>query len=220
MILFVSVQIFNNGVNIMQRIDARGMACPKPVIMTKKAVEEVSGAFEVVVDSKVSEANVKRFLESRGYRVSSTEAPPGTFTLECLPPEGKNEKAAEEVLSELQEERQNGETVTILITSSVLGKGDDLLGEALMKSFLGTLAGSPGFTGTIALMNSGVMLALAENSASESLRLLVDGGCRLLVCGTCTSHYGITEMVSVGTVSNMFEIAEAVLSADKTVTIP
>lgn len=203
----------------MKRIDARGMACPKPVIMAKKAVEEETGSFEVVVDSKVSETNVRRFLESRGYRILSKEDPPGTFTLECLPHEGKNEKAAEQVLSELQEEREEGETVTVLITSSVLGKGDDLLGEALMKAFLDTLAGALGFRGTIALMNSGVMLTLAENSASESLRLLVDGGCRLLVCGTCTNHYGITEKISVGTVSNMFEIAEAILSADKTVTV-
>ncbi|MGC9371717.1 MAG: sulfurtransferase-like selenium metabolism protein YedF [Thermovirgaceae bacterium] len=202
----------------MQRIDARGMACPKPVILAKRAVDEGSGSFEVVVDSRVSETNVRRFLESRGYRIFSTEGPAGTFTLECLPPGGKNENVPEHVLSELKEEWQN--SVTILITSSVLGKGDDLLGEALMKAFLDTLAGSLGFTGTIALMNSGVMLALAENSASESLCLLVDGGCRLLVCGTCTNHYGITEKVSVGTVSNMFEIAEAVLSADKTVTVP
>jgi selenium metabolism protein YedF len=196
------------------------MACPKPVILAKKAVDEGSGSFEVVVDSRVSETNVRRFLESRGYRVFSTEGPAGTFNMECLPPGGKNEKVPEHILSELQEEWQNSETVTVLITSSVLGKGDDLLGEALMKAFLDTLAASMGFTGTIALMNGGVMLALAENSASESLRLLVDGGCRLLVCGTCTNHYGITEKVSVGTVSNMFEIAEAVLSADKTVTVP
>ncbi len=203
----------------MHRLDARGMPCPKPVIMTKKAVDEGLGPFEVVVDSRVSETNVKRFLESRGYMVSSTEGPAGTFTLECLPPGGKKENVPDHLLSELREKSQKNETVTVLVTSSVLGKGDDLLGEALMKAFLDALAGSLEFKGTIALMNSGVLLALAENSASESLRLLENGGCRLLVCGTCTNHYGITDNVSVGNVSNMFEIAEAVLSSDKTVTV-
>ncbi len=204
----------------MQRIDARGEACPKPVIMAKKAAAEKSGSFEMIVDSQVSATNVRRFLESRGYEIASTEGPRGTFLLKCTTPQEKTETAPEVTAEALPQKPGKGTTTTVLITSSVLGEGDDLLGEALMKAFLDTLSGSVGFTGTVALMNSGVMLSLVENSASESLRLLQSEGCRILVCGTCTNHYGITENVSVGTVSNMFEITEAVLSADKTVTIP
>ncbi len=200
----------------MRHIDARGQACPKPVMMAKEALDEGSGPLKIVVDSAVSATNVRRFLESRGCGVSSTEDPAGTFVLECLPPEDKAERLPEEN----RKDRQGGGKTTVLVTSSILGKGDDLLGEALLKAFLSTLADTDTFEGTVALMNSGVKLALAENSVSESLRLLEDRGCPVLVCGTCTNHYGITEQVSVGTISNMFEISEALLSADKTVTIP
>jgi selenium metabolism protein YedF len=185
-------------------------------MMAKEALNEGSGPFQIVVDSAVSATNVRRFLESRGYEVSTTEDPAGTFVLECLRPEEKKERLPEEN----RENHQSGSKTTLLVTSSTLGKGDDVLGEALLKAFVSTLAETGIFEGTVALMNSGVKLALAENSVSESLRLLEDKGCSVLVCGTCTDHYGITEQVSVGTISNMFEITEALLSADKTVTIP
>jgi selenium metabolism protein YedF len=185
-------------------------------MMAKEALNEGSGTLQIVVDSAVSATNVRRFLESRGCRVSTTEEPAGTFVLECLRLEEKTERLPQKD----RQYRQSGSKTTLLVTSSTLGKGDDVLGEALLKAFVSTLAETGTFEGTVALMNSGVKLALAENSVSESLRLLEDKGCPVLVCGTCTDHYGITEHVSVGTISNMFEITEALLSADKTVTIP
>ena len=67
----------------------------------------------------------------------------------------------------------------------------------------------------IALMNEGVLLSLPENGASEILRDLENKGTSILVCGTCTNHFGITDKVSVGTISNMFQITEAMLEVDK-----
>jgi sulfur relay (sulfurtransferase) complex TusBCD TusD component (DsrE family) len=68
-------------------------------------------------------------------------------------------------------------------------------------------------------MNEGVLLALPESSTSESLSQIEDKGCRILVCGTCTNHFGVTEKIKVGTISNMYEITEQILEAQKTITI-
>jgi len=55
----------------MKEIDARGLACPAPVMRTRDAVEK-EGATEVsvVVDNAAAQQNVQRFLESRGFAVS------------------------------------------------------------------------------------------------------------------------------------------------------
>lgn len=57
----------------MKRVDAAGLSCPEPVLLTKKAVDEGPSELEVIVDNNVSKENVKRFLESHGYKVEVKE---------------------------------------------------------------------------------------------------------------------------------------------------
>ena len=52
-------------------IDARGLACPMPVLMTQKEIAKNSPAkLEVMVDNHSARENVKRFAESAGYAVA------------------------------------------------------------------------------------------------------------------------------------------------------
>lgn len=57
----------------MIEVDARGLSCPEPVIQTKRAL--TSGPKEIVVkvDNNVAKENVKKTLESSGYKVSVKE---------------------------------------------------------------------------------------------------------------------------------------------------
>ena len=71
------------------------------------------------------------------------------------------------------------------------------------------------FPQLVALMNEGVKLALKNTSSCDHLSALRKKGTRILVCGTCTNHFGITADIGAGVISNMFEITEALLSADK-----
>lgn len=45
------------------RIDARGLSCPQPVLMTKKGVAESPNGVEVLVDNMTACNNVKKFLK-------------------------------------------------------------------------------------------------------------------------------------------------------------
>ncbi len=45
------------------KIDARGLSCPQPVVLTQKAIKEGLSNFQVVVDSEVSRENVMRCVE-------------------------------------------------------------------------------------------------------------------------------------------------------------
>ena len=55
------------------RIDARGLSCPQPVLMTKKGVAESPNGVEVLVDNMTACNNVKKFLKNAGFNVTVEE---------------------------------------------------------------------------------------------------------------------------------------------------
>ena len=58
----------------MKKIDARGLACPAPVLQTKNAIEDENlNSIEVLIDNEASRQNVSRFLKSQGFEVSVQE---------------------------------------------------------------------------------------------------------------------------------------------------
>jgi len=50
-------------------VDARGLSCPQPIIMTQKAIAHGSLPIEVTVDTVTSRENVRRMVEQKGYKV-------------------------------------------------------------------------------------------------------------------------------------------------------
>lgn len=53
------------------KVDARGLSCPQPVLMTLSAIKELGrGAIEVLVDNEVSKENVARAAGSAGWTVA------------------------------------------------------------------------------------------------------------------------------------------------------
>lgn len=55
------------------RIDARGLSCPQPVLMTKKGIAENPNGVEVLVDNMTACNNVKKFLKNSGFKVEIKE---------------------------------------------------------------------------------------------------------------------------------------------------
>lgn len=54
-------------------VDARGLSCPVPVIMTQKAMKSNEDYYEVMVDVGAPLENVTRFAESQGYQVEAID---------------------------------------------------------------------------------------------------------------------------------------------------
>lgn len=63
------------------RIDARGLSCPQPVLMTKKGVAESPNGVEVLVDNMTACNNVKKFLKNSGFNVTVEEVGDGEFLI-------------------------------------------------------------------------------------------------------------------------------------------
>jgi tRNA 2-thiouridine synthesizing protein A len=55
------------------QIDARGLSCPQPVILTRRGIEEGDFPIEVLVETVTSRENVKRAAEKAGCTVQIEE---------------------------------------------------------------------------------------------------------------------------------------------------
>lgn len=64
----------------MKTIDARGLSCPEPVVLTRNAMKTQENEYKVIVDNPTSRENVTRYAEHQGYKVSVTEEN-GEYTL-------------------------------------------------------------------------------------------------------------------------------------------
>lgn len=61
------------GEKQMKTVDARGLSCPEPVIMTKNALASREAAYEILVDNVTAKENVTRFALNQGYKVTAEE---------------------------------------------------------------------------------------------------------------------------------------------------
>jgi tRNA 2-thiouridine synthesizing protein A len=52
------------------KIDARGLSCPQPVILTNRKIKEMGkGVFEILVDTDTSRENISRLAQQTGWNV-------------------------------------------------------------------------------------------------------------------------------------------------------
>jgi selenium metabolism protein YedF len=83
----------------------------------------------------------------------------------------------------------------------------------LIRAFLHTLTEiSPG-PDVMIFFNAGVKLATEGSKVSDDLHSLENQGIGILVCGTCLDYFGLKDNVRVGVVTNVYDIAETMLSA-------
>jgi len=195
---------------VTREVDARGRACPEPVLLTKKALEE-SGEITVIVDSRTAEENVKRFALSMKCRVRIERR--GEDSLLFI-----EKPVSAEVSPEAPPYPASG-PIVLVISSDRMGRGDDELGEVLMRSFIHTLGEASRRPETVIIFNTGVRLAVQGSAVLEDLRALCNEGVRILVCGTCLGFFEIRDKLAVGQISNMYDITETMLGAGKIVQI-
>lgn len=69
--------------------DARGMACPLPVVNAKKESEEMTngGTLIILVDNEIAVQNLTKFGNSKGFTVSSEKKTEKDFTVTFQIPE-------------------------------------------------------------------------------------------------------------------------------------
>ena len=189
----------------MSVIDCRGLACPQPVVTTKKALDQIEeGNLIVIVNNAVSSNNVERFVLSQGCSVE-VEEKGGEFHLHI-----RKAKIAEE-------SKRRGQKVVVYVNSQFLGVGEEALGTILIRSFFRTLLDSETKPFRMIFINSGVRLTSEGSEVLETLKSLSVKGVEILSCGTCLDFYGLKEKVKVGMISNMYDIVQSLMEADRVI---
>lgn len=60
----------NRETTMIDRVDARGLSCPQPVVLTIKKMKELGGGrFEVIVDTGTSRDNIARLAKNEGWNI-------------------------------------------------------------------------------------------------------------------------------------------------------
>lgn len=208
-------------------IDCTGLACPQPVIQTKKMVEsEAPETFVVVVDNKAALENVSRFLASNGY-TPSTQEESGVWRITATAvtagddPAQKiaRENPAQKTKAASQDKSGEDLKTVVLIVSPVIGTGDDELGGRLMKNFLATLPELGDSLWRVILLNGGVTLATADSHVIGELQTLEQAGVTILVCGTCLEHFHLLSLKAVGQTTNMLDVVTSLQLAGKVIRV-
>jgi len=197
----------------MKTVDARGLACPQPVIRTRNALLETSSIL-TIVDNETAQQNVTRMAEKAGAAVQAEPRPDGIY-LRITRESGASTEPAQAPSA-----APAGGPLVSVVPSEHMGRGEhDDLGQILTRAFLHTLGEVEPIPDTVIFLNSGVKLVVDSSPVLEDLRALVEDGVQILACGTCLGHYDLMDSVAVGEVSNMYTIAEAMLGSGRQVTL-
>ena len=205
----------------MIKVDAMGDTCPIPVVKTKNAIKELKGSGEVqtLVDNEIAVQNLTKMANQKGYGVKSQKLGEGKYEVTMTISDGNADTIA--TTGDSAEEEQivcypdaRKKNTVVVLASATMGAGDEELGEILMKGFIYALSQQEELPATIGLYNGGAKISCEESPSLEDLRSLEAQGVEILTCGTCLNHYGLTDKLKVGDVTNMYVIAEKMTQAD------
>ncbi|MEG2347634.1 MAG: sulfurtransferase-like selenium metabolism protein YedF [Cetobacterium somerae] len=193
----------------MIKVNAIGQTCPIPVIMTKNALKEITeGSIEVSIDNKISKENIEKFSKEMGFSFTTREEN-GIFFIQI-------NKTINEALSNSSTSNDKNNTI-IVIASDKMGDGETALGETLMKGFIYTLTEMESLPKAILFYNKGVFLTASNETTIKDLRILEERGVEILSCGACLNFYHLENNIAVGSITNMYNIIEKQMKANKVI---
>ena len=199
----------------MLNVDARGDACPLPVVKAKKAIAELNGAgeVEVLVDNEIAVQNLTKMAQQKGYTYSAEKRAEREYRVLFTvgEPAPKTPAAPEACTPDARTD------AVVAIASDKMGEGAEELGKTLLKAFVFSLTQQEKLPKTILFYNGGAHLTCEGSPMLEDLKALEAEGVEILTCGTCLNFYGLTEKLAVGGVTNMYVIAEKLLHAGNVV---
>ena len=219
--------IFEREKRMKKVIDARGKQCPLPVIETKRALTEMTeGTVLVLVDNEIAVQNLTKMAKQMKLQCSSEKIAEDHYIVtielsgEGLQPvnsiqssnssEQRDVPTTEPITPEYREE-----ATIVVLSADHMGEGNEELGKVLMKGFIYALTELDKLPQKILLYNSGAKLSVEGSDSLEDLKFLEEKSVEILTCGTCLNFYEISDKLSVGSVTNMYAIAEIMMEASK-----
>ena len=192
-------------------IDMQGKLCPMPVIETRKELKlNPQHPVVTIVDNWIAVENLQKLGKQMGYDIVVEEKSKKEYHVLLK----VSEVVAKIVLETEKVSENKGETV-VVISSDVMGQGDDVLGKALLKGYIYAMTQLDTPPDCILFYNGGVHLSVTGADTLEDLLFLEKNGTKIASCGACLGHYKLSEQLAVGEVTNMYTIAEILSTAGR-----
>ena len=188
------------------QIDCRNLACPEPVIRTKNALEGLKNGekLEILVNSIAPKENISRFLRNQNVEFS-VEQNGAETKITAVKGESKLELANfDEFVCEITPKTKK---TVIYLNEEYAGSGD--VGVSLLAKFLGALLQVDNKPEYVLCVNNAVKMT--TNRAHPSFKPLKDleaAGVKILSCGSCLEAYKLVSDLSVGEMSNAYEVMQ------------
>lgn len=204
----------------MKEIDARGLACPAPVLQTKATLQEEGPRHvKVVLDNAASQQNVQRFLESQGFQTTLEQSGDDYLVVGASGSDTVTQAQPAEEASYGGRPSGEHQKIMVMCATDRMGYGDEELGLKLMVNYIRTLGEMGPDLWRLVFVNNGVKLAIDGSAVLEDLKNYETRGVKILVCGTCLDHFNLLVRKQVGETTNMLDIVTAMQLADKVINL-
>ncbi len=190
-------------------IDCIGMPCPKPVINTRKALDnvELNETICVIVDNKIATENLAKLCEQVSCKYEVVKESDSLFRFYLT---------KGELLKNFTIHKNTSLDELVVINSDSMGS-EKVIGQKLLEMYLYTLTESEQLPKTIVFYNEGVLLTTKNKKAIEDLKKLQERGVKLYSCGACVDYF--QGELQVGEVTNMMVIVNLMNDAKKVITV-
>ncbi|MDD3324824.1 MAG: sulfurtransferase-like selenium metabolism protein YedF [Sulfurospirillaceae bacterium] len=195
------------------KIDCCGLACPEPVLQTKKALESLGedAILEVLVDSIASKENVLRLAQNAGYEARSEEREGGKTIIAII--KGFTCNIASDTKADTFLDK------TLFLKSDKVGEGE--LGAKLVVGFLKSTLELPKLPKRIVCVNTAVYLTTADEDSPvmQILKVFEAKGVEIYSCGVCLDFYGVSDKLKVGKIGNAYGTIEMLFGGEGTISL-
>ncbi|NLB40788.1 MAG: sulfurtransferase-like selenium metabolism protein YedF [Clostridiales bacterium] len=190
------------------KIDVRGMTANQSWPLIENTINEIGfGSITTVTDS---------LDKAREIQSMAQENKMNSFL---------EESSGEYLIHFSQTVLQDGEKYSlpnvsvVVISGCTLGRGEQELGKALMKSYLYHLKQCKPCPKSIIFINGGVALTVEDSEVLKDLRTLAEKGVDILSSDTCLNFYGLSSTLAVGRAAGMKEIVQQMNSGENTIVL-
>jgi selenium metabolism protein YedF len=193
-------------------IDARGLGCPKPVMMAQDTLSKIDeGILEILVDNEASAFNLSRFASKNGF-YSETIKEDNYWIVKIV------KGFVCEVPQKETETEKPEKDLFLLVATDTMGKEEEL-GKILMKGFFETMKVTKEIPCTIFFLNAGVKLTTINEEIIPILKEIEVMGVEIFTCGTCLKYYNLESELKVGYRGTTDKIIEGIKDFKNTIWI-
>ena len=185
------------------QLDCRNLACPEPVLRTKKALNDlkIGESLEILVNDIAPKKNIERFLKKNNLDADISINGDET-TIKVVKTDDLQDESTEEYVCDTP---TSTKSKVVFLNEEFCGSGD--VGKVLLSKFLGAMLNLEQKPAKVICVNNAVFITTNRAHPSfEPLKKLSEAGTQILSCGSCLESYKLVDKLALGEISNAYEI--------------